>query len=412
MDEVEVPSYFLCPISLEIMNDPVTVPTGITYNRESIERWLFSSSASSRNHTCPVTKQPVPPDCELTPNHTLRRLIQSWCVINASKGVERIPTPKPPVSRAQVTKLIRDAAKSPQTKLGCLRRLKSIASQSDANKRCIEAAGALEFLASVIHEASCGNGLVTPLIDEALSVLYSLHVSEAKLRNIVDVEIVESLAIIMQTGTYDSRAYAVMLLNKMLEVAEPAQLTCLADWLFTEVVQVLRDRISQRATKAALKLLIHLSPLGRNRIKVVAAGAMPVLLELLLEHNSLASEHIRVCEMVLTAMDILCRSAEGRAELLSHEAGIAVVSKKILRVSHAASERAVRILLSVSRFSGTPRVLEEMLQVGVVTKLCLVLQVECSSRTKETATEILRMNARTWNNSPCVPRSLLSWYPN
>ena len=85
-----MPSYFLCPISLQIMRDPVTLPTGITYDRERIERWVFSCEHS----TCPITKQPIQPDAELTPNHTLRRLIQGCCAANSEKGVERFPTPR------------------------------------------------------------------------------------------------------------------------------------------------------------------------------------------------------------------------------------------------------------------------------------------------------------------------------
>ncbi|KAJ4967126.1 hypothetical protein NE237_018975 [Protea cynaroides] len=47
MDEVDVPSYFLCPISLQIMKDPVTVSSGITYDREpkmrvQVDLWKFS----------------------------------------------------------------------------------------------------------------------------------------------------------------------------------------------------------------------------------------------------------------------------------------------------------------------------------------------------------------------------------
>ncbi|GMJ06734.1 plant U-box 23 [Hibiscus trionum] len=104
MDEIDVPPFFICPISLEIMKDPVTVSTGITYDRASIEQWLFSG----KNTACPVTKQVIS-DSELVPNHTLRRLIQSWCTLNACHGVERIPTPKPPISKAQITKLLDDA---------------------------------------------------------------------------------------------------------------------------------------------------------------------------------------------------------------------------------------------------------------------------------------------------------------
>ncbi|GMJ03356.1 plant U-box 23 [Hibiscus trionum] len=87
MDDIEVPTYFICPISLQIMKDPVTAATGITYDRESIEHWLLTC----KNTTCPVTQQPLPPDSDLTPNHTLRRLIQAWCIDNASLGVDRIP---------------------------------------------------------------------------------------------------------------------------------------------------------------------------------------------------------------------------------------------------------------------------------------------------------------------------------
>ncbi|GAY32906.1 hypothetical protein CUMW_004710 [Citrus unshiu] len=71
--DIEIPEYFICPISLQIMKDPVTAITGITYDRESIEHWLFQGN---NNAECPVTKQPLPKDSDLTPNHTLRRLVR------------------------------------------------------------------------------------------------------------------------------------------------------------------------------------------------------------------------------------------------------------------------------------------------------------------------------------------------
>ncbi|XP_020246252.1 E3 ubiquitin-protein ligase PUB23-like [Asparagus officinalis] len=55
MDSVEVPQFFICPISLQIMKDPVTAVTGITYERSSIERWLFVDN----NTACPVTYRPA-----------------------------------------------------------------------------------------------------------------------------------------------------------------------------------------------------------------------------------------------------------------------------------------------------------------------------------------------------------------
>lgn len=89
--DIEIPQFFLCPISLQIMKDPVTTITGITYDRESIEQWLKSSEDSA---FCPITKQVLPRDSDLTPNVMLRRYIQAWWTTNAKYGIDRIPTPK------------------------------------------------------------------------------------------------------------------------------------------------------------------------------------------------------------------------------------------------------------------------------------------------------------------------------
>lgn len=425
MDAIEVPPYFVCPISLEIMKDPVIVSTGITYDRESIETWLFSG----RNNTCPVTKQVLTDSDQLTPNITLRRLIQSWCTLNASHGVERFPTPRAPVSKAQLSKILNDAARMTSTTssqsqtIKCLEKLRSIASQNATNKRCMEASGAVDFLASIItstrpfdhdehDDSSSIFNYTTKASEEALSLLYNLQLSENGLKSLLQTrngKFTESLLRVMQLGSYESRAYAVMLMKSMSEVADPLELINLGtESFFSEFVQILRDQISMKATKAALKLMITVCPAGRNRVKAVEAGAVQLLIDLLLDNSS----EKRIMEMLLVVLDLLCQCAEGRAELLKHAAGLAIVSKKILRVSQVASERAVRILHSVGKFSAaSPAVLQEMLSLGVVAKLCLVLQVDCGNKTKERAREILKMHARAWKNSPCVPLNLLTSYP-
>ncbi|CAH9068378.1 unnamed protein product [Cuscuta epithymum] len=427
---IEVPPYFLCPISLEIMRDPVTVSTGITYDRDSIEKWVFSSDAGgNNNNTCPVTKQALiltGGEDLLTPNITLRRYIQSWCTLNASHGVERFPTPKAPLSKSQILKLLRDAESSPPAmQMQCLRRLRSLAGESEANRRSLETdAGVVEFLASVIirseesmpsSDDDVGGGVKEwGPGDEALSVLHSLKLSDVGLKSLLaNRSMIETLVRAMQRrrlgSSYDelTRAFAVMLLKSMLQAAEPLQVMGLKAAFYVETVQILKDQISIKASRAALQLLITVCPLGRNRVKAVEAGAVAVLVDLLLDT---ASSEKRGCEMILTALDQLSQCAEGRAELVSHPGGLAVVSKKILRVSHVASERGVRILHSVSRFSATPGVVQEMLQLGVAAKLCLVAQlVDCGG--KERAREVLRLHAKSWNNSPCIPAKLRSSFP-
>jgi len=288
----------------------------------------------------------------------------------------------------------------------------------------MEAAGAVEFLASIVvnnnnsnndssngADPNDGSGfeLKTNASDEALSLLHTLDLSEQGLKALLSFrngEFIESLTRVMQKGFFESRAYAVFLLKSMSQVADPVQMLHLRQELFGELVQVLKDQISTKTSKDILQTLIHFSPWGRNRIKAVEAGTVPVLIELLLD-----CKDRKPCEMVLVLLEILCQCAEGRAELLSHGAGLAIVSKKILRVSTLANDRAVRILLCVSKFSATPHVLQEMLKLGVVAKLCLVLQVDSGNKAKEKAREILKLHARVWKNTPCVPNNLLSSYP-
>lgn len=427
MGEIDVPPYFLCPISLEIMRDPVTVSTGITYDRHSIEKWLFSGAGADANerkkktnNTCPVTKQVVvttDPDSLIIPNHTLRRLIQAWCTLNASHGIERFPTPRPPASRPQIIKLLSDASNSTASLATSLKSLRSIAAESDANKRCIESApGAVEFLASVVSADDDDHEFVTAEArDDALTALCQLKLSETGLQTLLLLEtdghdrFTDSLVTVMQRGGFETRTYAVMLLKQVFDVADPNSLAGLRVEVFAETVRMLRDEVSQQATRAALHLLVHLCQWGRNRVKAVEAGAVPVLVEFLLEH----SRERRGCEAALAALEQACGCAEGRAALVGHGAGLAAVSKRILRVSELANEKAVRVLAAVAKWSASPSVLQEMAEVGVVSKLCLVMQVGCGSRTKEKAAEILKLHAAAWKKSPCVPSStLFAFFPH
>ncbi|CAN0923416.1 E3 ubiquitin-protein ligase PUB23 [Linum grandiflorum] len=200
-----------------------------------------------------------------------------------------------------------------------------------------------------------------------------------------------------------------ILLRSVFRFADsPIRIVNARSEIFSAVVGVLKDKISEQATKAAVKFLIEVCPWGRNRIKAVEGGAVGALIEILMEE---VGNGRRTEEMAVRAVEVMCGCAEGRAELVGHAAGMAVVAKKILRVSHAATERAVRILSAVSKYSATGKVVAEMLEVGVVAKLCLVVQVDAGWKSKEKAREILRRHSRAWRNSPCIPSHLISSFP-
>jgi hypothetical protein len=419
---MEVPHYFLCPISLEVMRDPVTLPTGITYDRAGIERWLFTDGKG----TCPVTRRALPPDeREATPNHTLRRLIQAWC---AAHQVERFPTPRPPLDSSRVAALLDSARRGgAEGEAAALREITAAVAESDRNRRCVEATpGAVEFLASVVissapsssrrHEADDDDFLESPTTsstsspaEDALSLLYSLQPSGKRMAQVLDThgDFLDALASVLRCPSYRSRAHGVLLLRSMTSAVLPARLATVSADLVREVVRVVSDRVSSKAVRAALHVLCRLCPWGQNRVKAVEAGAVAALVELLLDEGG-----PRAAELAVVAVDHLCGCAEGRAELLAHPARLAVVSKRAMRVSPAATESAVRALHAVTRHAPTPAVLQEMLAVGVVANLLLVLlQPDAGERAKVRAREMLRAHARVWKDAPCLQQYLKASYP-
>ncbi|XVF43747.1 hypothetical protein PTKIN_Ptkin02bG0065300 [Pterospermum kingtungense] len=70
------PEELRCPISLQLMYDPVIIASGQTYERICIEKWF-----SDGHVTCPKTQQKIPHLC-LTPNYCVKGLVASWCEQN------------------------------------------------------------------------------------------------------------------------------------------------------------------------------------------------------------------------------------------------------------------------------------------------------------------------------------------
>ncbi|XP_038704435.1 U-box domain-containing protein 45-like isoform X2 [Tripterygium wilfordii] len=70
------PEELRCPISLQLMHDPVIIASGQTYERICIEKWF-----SDGHDTCPKTQQKLFHLC-LTPNYCVKGLINSWCEQN------------------------------------------------------------------------------------------------------------------------------------------------------------------------------------------------------------------------------------------------------------------------------------------------------------------------------------------
>ncbi|KAK6289989.1 hypothetical protein POUND7_001530 [Theobroma cacao] len=264
----------------------------------------------------------------------------------------------------------------------------------------------LSFIVNCFKE-DCVNGL-----EEALSVLSLIRIpsAEANLSLNEKDEIIKSLIWVLGCESKTQvtvKSHAALVLKTIIETASSILLERLEPQFFETAVGVLtqRSRVTQQGMNAALHVLLDVCPWGRNRLMMVESGAVSALIEL-----ELGSPERRTTELILGILFHLCSCADGRAEFLSHKGGVAVVTKRIMRVSPTADDRAVLILSLISKFSATNLVLHEMLEVGTVTKLCMLLQGDGATYLKDKAMEILRSHSDEWQKFRCINITLLTRY--
>ncbi|KAK2424310.1 E3 ubiquitin-protein ligase PUB22 [Trifolium repens] len=132
----------------------------------------------------------------------------------------------------------------------------------------------------------------------------------------------------------------------------------------------------------------------RNRTCMVEAGVAKAIIQKVIIDNFYKQD--------------LCCCADGREQFVQHAAGIALISKRTLRVSSTTDDCALQIFCLISKYCATNDVVQEMLRVGAVSKLCMVMQADCGSYLKEKARGVLRLHSNVWNNSPCIQVYLLT----
>lgn len=390
--ELTIPSHFKCPISLDLMKDPVTLSTGITYDRQSIEKWIDGGKV-----TCPVTNQ-VLRNFDQIPNHSIRKMIQDWCVANKSHGVERIPTPRIPISRYEVSEICsrmeaatrdRDARKC----LELLAKIKTSAKESELNKRCIVANGVGSALADSFESFARFS------VDENLSILKEIlsaltwtfpvdHDGVSKLKTAVSLRCMAWF--LKSEDDLSSRQNAVCVLKDLVS----ADQGCVDGLMGIEGIeetlfQIVKVPICPRATKASLVVIHYLLSSAEKSeetgLRFVQMGLIPLILEILVDGDKSA------CDKALCVMESICSWKEGRESALSNALTVPLLVKKILRVSDAATDVTISTLWKLC-LGENENALVEAVQFGAFQKLLVVLQIGSGGeRTKEKVTDLLKL---------------------
>ncbi|KAG8071936.1 hypothetical protein GUJ93_ZPchr0006g45569 [Zizania palustris] len=392
---MEPPHLFLCPISMELMDDPVTVSTGVTYDRRSIEQWLFAYGRT----TCPATMQPLT-NFDLTPNHTLKRVISSW--LDCGSPLTSSP------STSTVSGPIHDERVTPLSRVLEQERLRAALDGLEETpfKSEFVASGGVRavgrVMAQALAESSAGGDFSAfTACEEAAAVLAVLPLSDdASVRVVLSPEFIRPVMSVLQSGSAESRLHAMDIVTKISNAGS-------GDWtagvdiddVIKSLLELLSDEASTRLSSRALDVLLVVVERARgSRAKAVEVGAVHVLVELLAD-----ADERHVTERILLLLKRMCKCPEGRLAFAEHDLSVAAVARTMLRVSELATQLAVEVLWLVSVVAPSEKVLEDMVLTGAVAKLLGLLHVESAPSTKQKTVRMVRIHGVVWRQYPCFP---------
>ncbi|KAJ1418229.1 Zinc finger, RING/FYVE/PHD-type [Sesbania bispinosa] len=335
------PDDFRCPISLELMTDPVTVSTGHTYNRASIQKWLKAG-----NMTCPKTGERLT-NTELFPNLTLKRLIQRFCYdngISIAKSRSRARTVEPGGAAA---------AHAMQFLSWFLARQLVFGTEEQKNKAAYEVR--LIARSNVFNRACLAEmGMVPPLLDllstddvatqeNAISALLKLSKHTTGQEVIMESRGLAPIIKVLKTGhSLEARQIAAATIFYLSSVKEYRKLIGENPEAIPGLVQMIREGTTC-GKKNAVVAIFGLLLLRKNRPKVLDAGAVPVLVGVLASSSDKA-DLVTDCLAVLVA---LAESVEGARAILQASALNLVIGVLQSGTSRSGKEYCVSILLSL-----------------------------------------------------------------
>ncbi|KEH31164.1 U-box domain-containing protein 8 isoform X2 [Medicago truncatula] len=333
-----LPEHFKCPISLEIMSDPVILSSGHTFDRPSIQRWLDEG-----HRTCPITKLPLPDSPILIPNHALRSLISSYTLLPPLHQIISQP-------ETLISTLILNSSSS-DSKIDSLRQLARLSKRDASFRRRLVDSGAVSAVLFCLDSSSSSSSS-EGAIDRVVNFLVGAATSDCRA---LAATIITSLAVVE--------------VNKATIGAFPGAIEAL--------VMILRDG-KGREKKEAATALYALCCFRDNRKRAVDCGAVPILL------RNVESGLERGVEVI----GVLAKCKEGREQLESY-GGCAKILVSVLRNGSSRGIQYALLALTLVCLH-SKEILMMTLQEGVL-EICIGMVEDNSEKVRRNASNLIRV---------------------
>ncbi|CAH1430965.1 unnamed protein product [Lactuca virosa] len=229
---------FICPLTKQIMRDPVTLENGQTFEREAIENWFNECKENNRKLICPLTLKELK-TTDMNPSIALRNTIEEWNARNEAVQLDmarkslNIGCPETDILRAlrfvqdlckrnlsnkhiirnaDLIPMIVDMLKSSSRRVRCttLKTLRVVVEDDDDNKEIMAEGDNVRTIVKFLsHEQSKER-------EEAVSLLFELSKSEAMVEKIGSV----NGAILILVGMTSSKSENVSTVEKADKILE------------------------------------------------------------------------------------------------------------------------------------------------------------------------------------------------
>ncbi|KAK6156108.1 hypothetical protein DH2020_010356 [Rehmannia glutinosa] len=334
-----VPDEFRCPISLDLMKEPVIVASGHTYDRNSIAQWI-----NTGHHTCPKSGQRLI-HMALVPNYALKSLIHQWrhennipitestrTTIKRQSGetaIDHISTTKAAVDAVKVTAEFlvgKLATGSPDIQRQAAYELRLLAKTGMDNRRIIAEAGAIPFLSTLLGST-----------DARIQENAILITAAGAIDNIVDV-----LRSGLTMEAKENAAAAIFSLSliddyKIIIGSHPRAVPALVGLLEKGTTAGKRD---------AATALFNLAVINVNRAKVVLAGAVPLLIGLLTDAKA------GITDDALAMLALLLGCHEGLEAIKKSRVLVTLLIDLLRFGSSKGKENSITLLLGLCKDGG------------------------------------------------------------
>ncbi|GLT36539.1 hypothetical protein SLA2020_109110 [Shorea laevis] len=330
-----------CPISLELMSDPVTLSTGHTYDRGSIMKWFRSGNA-----TCPKTGERLT-TTEFVPNLAIRGIIQQYRIENGCVVAESSPKSRD-ISETVLAGSIA-AENALKILAGFLVNKLAYGSLQEMNKAAIEIRVLTRksiFNRSCLVDAGTVPYLLNLLLSEdqenAIAALLNLSKHSKSKDIIVENGGLDLIVHVLRKGIkIESRQNAAATLFYIASIQEFRILIGEHPGALRGLVELVRNG-NDRAKKNALIAIFGLLSHSGNHWRVLAAGAVPLLLNLLKD-----SDREDLMTDSLAILSTLAENLDGAVAILRRGALQQIVGLLETSTSRAAKEHCVSLLLAL-----------------------------------------------------------------